>query len=265
MSEQESVAGSESPSLPFDKLTERARKALTLAQSEARRFNHNYIGTEHLLLGLVAEGEGVASQALTNLGVKLEQVRSSVEFIIGRGDRMIVGEIGLTPRVKKVFALALDEAKRLRHRHIGTEHLLLGLIREGEGIAAGVLINLGLTLEQVRTEVVQILVGTRPGPRSTVVMCRLDDAAVEALDMLIEAGVRTTRSDAAAWLIQAGIEANTPLFESVSETVTEIRRLRAQAQRAAERIIGATPVPATDTPPTGQDDTPQPPPAPSAE
>src|SRR5436190_1579218 len=116
----------------FDKFTERARKVLTLAQEEATRFNHNYIGTEHLLLGLVREGEGVAAKVLSNLGVELNRVRSAVEFIIGRGDRMIVGEIGLTPRAKKVIELAVDEARRLGHHYIGTEHLLLGLVRQGK-------------------------------------------------------------------------------------------------------------------------------------
>ena len=123
----------------FDKFTERARKVLSLAQEEAQRFNHNYIGTEHLLLGLVREGDGVAAKVLNNLGVELNKVRSAVEFIIGRGDRVVLGEIGLTPRAKKVIELAVDEARRLDHHYIGTEHLLLGLVREGEGIAAGVL------------------------------------------------------------------------------------------------------------------------------
>jgi ATP-dependent Clp protease ATP-binding subunit ClpC len=141
----------------FDKFTERARKVLTLAQEEATRFNHNYIGTEHLLLGLVREGEGVAAKVLSNLGVELNRVRSAVEFIIGRGDRMIVGEIGLTPRAKKVIELAVDEARRLGHHYIGTEHLLLGLVREGEGIAAGVLESLGVNLEKVRTQTIQVL------------------------------------------------------------------------------------------------------------
>ena len=117
----------------FDKFTERARKVLTLAQDEAQRFNHNYIGTEHLLLGLVREGDGVAARVLENLGVELNKVRTAVEFIIGRGDRPVVGEIGLTPRAKRVIELAVDEARRLGHNYIGTEHLLLGLVREGEG------------------------------------------------------------------------------------------------------------------------------------
>ena len=141
----------------FDKFTERARRVLTLAQEEAHRFNHNYIGTEHILLGLVREGEGVAAKVLGNLGVELNKVRSAVEFIIGRGDRTVLGEIGLTPRAKKVIELAVDEARRLNHSYIGTEHLLLGLVREGEGIAAGVLESLGVNIERVRAETTRIL------------------------------------------------------------------------------------------------------------
>jgi len=146
----------------FDKFTERARRVLTLAQEEALRFNHNYIGTEHLLLGLVREGEGVAAKVLANLGVELNKVRSAVEFIIGRGDRAVMGEIGLTPRAKKVIELAVDEARRLGHHYIGTEHLLLGLVREGEGIAAGVLESLGVSLDKVRSEVTRILSQSMP-------------------------------------------------------------------------------------------------------
>src|SRR5712691_9882015 len=141
----------------FDKFTERARKVLSLAQEEAQRFQHNYIGTEHLLLGLVREGEGVAAKVLSNLGVELNKVRSAVEFIIGRGDRIVLGEIGLTPRAKKVIELAVDEARRLNHHYIGTEHLLLGLLREGSGIGAGVLEDLGDSLNRARHEVMQAL------------------------------------------------------------------------------------------------------------
>ena len=146
----------------FDKFTERARRVLTLAQEEAHRFNHNYIGTEHILLGLVREGEGVAAKVLGNLGVELNKVRSAVEFIIGRGDRTVLGEIGLTPRAKKVIELAVDEARRLNHSYIGTEHLLLGLVREGEGIAAGVLESLGVNIERVRAETTRILNQSSP-------------------------------------------------------------------------------------------------------
>ena len=143
----------------FEKFTDRARKVLNLAQDEAQRFNHNYIGTEHLLLGLVREGDGVAAKVLANLGVDLAKARSAVEFIIGRGDRIVLGEIGLTPRAKKVIELAVDEARRLNHHYIGTEHLLLGLIREGEGIAAGVLESLGVNLERARVATIQTLSG----------------------------------------------------------------------------------------------------------
>ena len=146
----------------FEKFTERARRVLTLAQEEAQRFNHNYIGTEHILLGLVREGDGVAAKVLSNLGVELEKVRSAVEFIIGRGERTFRGEIGLTPRAKRVIELAVDEARRLGHNYIGTEHLLLGLLREGEGVAAGVLESLGVSLEKVREETKRTLQQTLP-------------------------------------------------------------------------------------------------------
>ena len=141
----------------FEKFSERARRVLSLAQEEAQRFNHNYIGTEHILLGLVRETEGVAARVLSGLGVDLSKVRSAVEFIIGRGEKPAQGEIGLTPRAKKVVELAVDEARRMNHTYIGTEHLLIGLLREGEGVAAGVLESLGVTLEKVRTETHRIL------------------------------------------------------------------------------------------------------------
>ncbi len=141
----------------FEKFSERARRVLSLAQEEAQRFNHNYIGTEHILLGLVRETEGVAALVLSNLNVELVKVRSAVEFIIGRGERPTPGEIGLTPRAKKVIELAVDEARRLSHHYIGTEHLLIGLMREGEGVAAGVLESLGVSLEKVREETNSII------------------------------------------------------------------------------------------------------------
>jgi hypothetical protein len=145
----------------FDKFTERARKVLKLAQEEAQRLHHNYIGTEHLLLGMVHEGEGVAAHVLTALDIDLPKVRNAVSFIIGRGDRIVLGEIGLTPRAKKVIELAVDEARRLNHNYIGTEHILLGVIREGEGVAAGVLASLGVDLETVRITTIQVLSGQK--------------------------------------------------------------------------------------------------------
>ncbi len=141
----------------FEKFSERARRVLTSAQEEAQNLNHNYIGTEHILLGLIREEEGVAAKVLTNQGISLTKVRSAVEFIIGRGEKPAVGEIGLTPRAKRVIELAIDEARHLSHNYIGTEHILLGLLHEGEGVAAGVLDSFGLTIEQARTEVTNIL------------------------------------------------------------------------------------------------------------
>jgi len=141
----------------FEKFSERARRVLSLANEEAQRFNHNYIGTEHILLGLVRETDGVAAKVLSNLGVELDKVRSAVEFIIGRGEKATSGEKGLTPRTKKVVELAVDEARRLNHNFIGTEHLLIGLLREGEGVAAGVLESLQVNLDKVRAETSRIL------------------------------------------------------------------------------------------------------------
>lgn len=241
----------------FDKLTKRARKVLSLAQEEAQRLDHSYIGTEHLLLGLVAEGEGLAAKILQNLGVELLTVRRSVEHIIGRGDRIVLGEIGMTPRAKKVIELALDEAHRLNHHYIGTEHLLLGLIREGEGIAAGVLESLEVNLDRARRSIVEAVAvetfdgsaasGSSPAPKNNVVTCRLDNAALGALDALVEAGIRSTRSDAAAWLISAGIEAHRPLFDRVNTTVDEIRKLRLEARDIARQVARD----AQDGPPSG--------------
>ena len=150
----------------FEKFSERARRVLSLAQEEAQRFNHNYIGTEHVLLGLVRETEGVAAVVLSNLNVELVKVRSAVEFIIGRGERPTPGDIGLTPRAKKVIELAVDEARRLNQSYIGTEHLLIGLMREGEGVAAGVLESLGVSLEKVREETNKIIANQSAGQSS---------------------------------------------------------------------------------------------------
>ena len=143
----------------FERFTDRARRVVVLAQEEARLLNHNYIGTEHILLGLIHEGEGVAAQALESLGISLEAVRSQVEEIIGQGSSSPSGHIPFTPRAKKVLELSLREALQLGHNYIGTEHVLLGLIREGEGVAAQVLVKLGADLSKVRQEVIQQLSG----------------------------------------------------------------------------------------------------------
>ena len=156
----------------FEKFSEPARRVLTLAQEEAQHLNHSYIGTEHILLGLLREEDGVAAKVLVSLGANLGKVRSGVEFIIGRGEKPNTGEIGLTPRAKRVIELAIDEARHLGHNYIGTEHLLLGLLHEGGGVAAGVLDSFGITLEQVRNETIKILSQNtnkqpRPATKST--------------------------------------------------------------------------------------------------
>src|SRR5215210_2987503 len=179
----------------FDKFAERARRVLTLAQEEAQRFNHNYIGTEHLLLGLVREGDGVAAKVLNNLGVELTKVRSAVEFIIGRGEKSVSGEIGLTPRAKKVIELAVEEARRLNHSYIGTEHLLLGLVREGEGIAFGVLESLGVSLERVRTETARILSQSTPQSASTGGRSSTRTPTVDQLGIDLTAASRAGKLD----------------------------------------------------------------------
>jgi ATP-dependent Clp protease ATP-binding subunit ClpC len=143
----------------FQRFSDRARRVVVLAQEEARMLNHNYIGTEHLLLGLIQEGEGVAAKALESMGISLEAVRNQVEEIIGRGSSAPTGHIPFTPRAKKVLELSLREALQLGHNYIGTEHILLGLIREGEGVAAQVLTKLGADLDRVRNQVVQLLTG----------------------------------------------------------------------------------------------------------
>jgi hypothetical protein len=262
----------------FDKFTEAARGVLRLAQEEAQRLNHSYIGTEHVLLGLVREEDGIAAKVLVRMGIQLEEVRRAVEFIIGKGDRIVLGEIGLTPRAKKVFELAVDEARRLGHHQIGTEHLLLGLIREGQGVAAGVLRKLGVDLGEARQDVLIALneaavgntgkpmldtsaeLGGLPGsiatpstgPKANVLTCRIDDRDLDALDALVEAGIRSTRSDAASWLIHAGIETHKDLFKRVYATVEQIRQLRSEAQLMAIQVANGVGGEAHDDAPSAE-------------
>lgn len=141
-----------------NRFTERAQRVILIAQEEAKRLNHDYVGTEHILLGLIALGEGVAAQVLINLGIDVRRVRSEIEKIVGTGDNvMLLGEIPFTPRAKKVLEYAVEEAQNMAHNYVGTEHLLLGLIREEEGVAARVLENLGCRLDVVREEVIALL------------------------------------------------------------------------------------------------------------
>jgi ATP-dependent Clp protease ATP-binding subunit ClpA len=240
----------------FNRFSPQARAALSLAQEEARRLRHNYIGTEHLLLGMVHQGEGGAASALDMLGVSLGEVRAAIEHIIGSADRAEPDEIALTPRAKKALALSQEEARRLRAQYVGTEHLLLGLTREGDGIAANVLKDFGVTLESARAAVARLgnesnaraerepsSAQTAPAPKNNVVTCRLDDRTVDALDSLVEAGIRSTRSDAVAWLVAAGIEAHRPMFDRLASTIQSIRQLRLDAQAIAREISGGESAP----------------------
>ncbi|HET6662794.1 MAG TPA: Clp protease N-terminal domain-containing protein [Acidimicrobiales bacterium] len=167
----------------FERFSDRARRVIVLSQEEARLLNHNYIGTEHILLGLIAETEGVAARALVSLGVKLDTVRHEVEEIIGQGGSPPSGHIPFTPRAKEVLELSLREAMQLGHNYIGTEHILLGLVREGEGVACQVLVKLGASLPKVRARVVRLLdegggeATAAPVPRlSSELMAVLDEA-----------------------------------------------------------------------------------------
>ena len=232
--------------IPGEKFTEKMRLVLDFSQEEARELRHNYIGTEHLLLGLLREGESIAYKVLHSLGIELEAVRRAVTFIVGQGQEAVVGEIGFTPRAVAATTLAFNEAGHLGQEKIAPEHLLLGLTKEGEGIAAGLMRAFGTTLEKVRAQTFQAIAlasggkaAEQPSSKSNVVTCRIDGRDLDAVDALIEAGIRSTRSDAAAWLIHAGIEANRPLFEKVYGTVAEIRRLRVVAQSLAQEAAGS--------------------------
>ena len=181
----------------FERFTDRARQVVALAQEEARMLNHNYIGTEHILLGLIHEGDGVAARSLESLGISLDAVRQQVEEIIGQGQQAPSGHIPFTPRAKKVLELSLRESLQLGHNYIGTEHILLGLIREGDGVAAQVLVRLGADLNRVRRQVIQLLhgyqgqdagsEGSRPGERARAGLPEEALARFDALDRRLTA------------------------------------------------------------------------------
>jgi len=196
----------------FDRFTDRSRRVVVLAQEEARMLNHDTIGTEHLLLGLIHEGEGVAARALESLGISLEAVRQEVEAVIGRGEEPPSGRMPFTARAKKVLELSLREAIQLGHNYIGTEHILLGLLREGEGVAAQVLVKLGADLNRVRQQVIRLLHGYAP-------------------DVLIDSHTFNSRLSAVEQRV--GIAPDTgdldlpALAEKVRQLSEEIERLRA--------------------------------------
>jgi ATP-dependent Clp protease ATP-binding subunit ClpA len=216
----------------FERFTNRARATVVHAQEEARLLHHNYIGTEHILLGLIRESEGLAAKALGALGVSLDGVRQQVTEIIGEGDESPSGHIPFTPRAKKVLELSLREALQLKHNYIGTEHILLGLVREGEGVAAQVLVNLGADLDRVRNEVKRQLarVGDESEAGAAEVSPRRTPAAEQAVAAaerlaggspmgshhLLEALVRSEDSAAARALAALGVDPDT-LAEKIDE------------------------------------------------
>ena len=210
----------------FERFTDRARRVVVLAQEEARMLNHNYIGTEHILLGLIHEGEGVAARALESLGISLEAVRQQVEDIIGRGQQAPHGHIAFTPRVKKVLELASREALQLGHNYIGTEHILLGLIREGEGVAAQVLVKLGADLNRVRQQVIQLLhgdPGKEPADRPRLgkrARARLMDDALARIDALDQRLAAIER-----WV---GVR---PDLDDVDQEIAQVRREQGSRDR----------------------------------
>jgi ATP-dependent Clp protease ATP-binding subunit ClpC len=227
------------------------RRALELAQAEAHRFRHDYLGTEHILLGLVDEGDGVAAEVLRQLTASLDDIRKAVETIVAPGSsEHVSGDVEPTERAERAMRLAESEARSLGHHYIGTEHILLGLIREGEGIAAGVLQSLGIDLDRAREAIIRTLVGmggAEPtGSKGHVVTCRIDARDLDAIDALVEAGVRSTRSDAAAWLIHAGIESNQGILDRVYGTVAEIRRLREEVAQSVASSPATEPEPSAE-------------------
>ena len=215
----------------FERFTDRARRVVVLAQEEARMLNHNYIGTEHILLGLIHEGEGVAAKALESLGISLEAVRQQVEEIIGQGQQAPSGHIPFTPRAKKVLELSLREALQLGHNYIGTEHILLGLIREGDGVAAQVLIKLGADLNRVRQQVIALLHEQQSEGRETVhaeLWAGLVDGSERRLLSALQAGVSAIESRLAV------IEQRVGTGPDASDLDQQIEQVRAERAAAAD-------------------------------
>jgi hypothetical protein len=229
----------------FERFTDRSRRVVVLAQEEARRLDHNYIGTEHILLGLIREGEGVAGRALESLGISLDAVRQHVQEIIGRGQEAPSGHIPFTPRAKKVLELSLRESKQLGHTYIGTEHILLGLVREGDGVAAQVLVRLGADLNRVRQQVTQLLHGhSAEGPEPGV-MVRLEMAEqrLTAIEQRVGIGPDTSDLDEQLRVVRTEKEAavdaqNFDQAASLRDREKQLLAVKAarQQQRAAEHL-----------------------------
>jgi ATP-dependent Clp protease ATP-binding subunit ClpC len=185
----------------FERFTERARQVVVLAQAEAKAFKHNYIGTEHLLLGLLREEEGLAARVLESLDIELDEVRAQVVRIVGEGDEVVAGQIPFTPRAKKILEWSLREALELGHNYIGTEHVLLGLMRENEGVAVEVLNGFAADAEKVRSEILRLLSGPgRPGGRGAAVKVTVESGEVPPLSWQYE--VRTLEGPTQTWPAQ---------------------------------------------------------------
>jgi ATP-dependent Clp protease ATP-binding subunit ClpC len=243
----------------FERFTDRARRVIVLAQEEARLLNHNYVGTEHLLLGLAHEGQGVAATTLESLGIRLEALRSQVQEaieVIEQDERAPSGHIPFTPRAKKVLELSLREAKQLGHDYIGTEHLLLGLVREGEGVAAQVLVKLGADLSRVRQQVIQLLSGyagpeaaaeMRPVPMTVpedlreaserlAEVRRQKEAAIDAQDFDRAASLRDAEEELLAGLAEREREGTAGV--DLAAVVQEVQRLHGEVQRLHGEVQG---------------------------
>jgi ATP-dependent Clp protease ATP-binding subunit ClpA len=222
---------------PFDRFSDRGKRVLALAQDEAIRHNHNYIGTEHLLAALLRDGDNIAARALTSLGLDLAKVRTALEFIVGRGDQTTSpSEITLSPRTKKVIELSIDEARRMGDQHLGPEHILLGLIREGEGIASGVIESLGVSLSTVRVKVLELLSasGTHPpSPQAQGPFNRFTDRAKRVLALAQDEAIRMGHTYIGPEHVLLGLarladiaQADPPMkqiFDTLGLTLTQIR------------------------------------------
>jgi Clp amino terminal domain, pathogenicity island component len=229
----------------FERFTDRARRVIVLAQEEARLLNHAYIGTEHILLGLIREGEGVAAEALESLGISLDAVRQQVEEIIGQGQEAPSGHIPFTPRAKKVLELSLRESLQLGHNYIGTEHILLGLIREGDGVAAQVLVRLGADLNRVRHQVIQ-LIASRPlreGAPGPEVQARLDVAEIRLAVLEHRVGTGPDASDLDEQIAQVRREKESAVdardFEQAAERRNREKELLASKAARQEQWVAA--------------------------
>ncbi len=246
---------------PFERFTERAKKVLTFAQEEAERSHHSYIGTEHLLLGLMRETDGLAAQALQSLGLNIETVRLRIQAVLGRHERIIIQQIIPTSRVKKVIEISFEEARRMGHNYVGTEHLLIGLLLEGEGVAAHVLIDLGVTVDKVRSQVESFLATGGPEPAAgaptpapapkpydaavTAILNAAEDAAEKEhasmfrLDHLLSAIVGPRSAPLAALDLLRASGVNLDILRKMLRPPPRLRRLEAALEDIRQKVARA--------------------------